>query len=305
MPLVVGPECLVEIGLTLPTMIAGLDRPTLAEWCRRVDAGPFSTLAVGERIAYPNSELLVTLSVAAALTERVRIMSTVVILPMHPAVEIAKQAATLDVVSGGRLVLGLGVGGRDEDYRALEARFDHRHQRLDDQVALMRRVWAGDPPFTDMAPVGPAPVQSGGPPLYSGALGPKAIARSAQWAEGICGFVLDPVGEDHRATFGRIESAWSAAGRVDPPRHVSSFWYSLGDGGQGRLSDYARGYLGIFGDEAATAMAALATAWSADRVLDGFGRLAEAGCDEVLLVPTSMDPDEVDQAAELVSAFNR
>ena len=295
----------MEIGLTLPSMIAGLDRATVVEWCRRVDAGPFSTLAIGERIAYPNTDLVVTLSVAAALTERVRLMTTVIILPMHPAVEIAKQAATLDVMSEGRLVLGLGVGGRDEDYRALEASFDRRHQRLDAQVALMRRVWAGEAPFPDMAPVGPAPVQAGGPPLYSGALGPKAIARSARWADGICGFVLDPIGDDHRATFERIEQAWSEAGRAERPRHVTSFWYALGEGAQARLSDYARGYLAIFGADAARAMAGLTTAWSAERVLDGLGRLADAGCDELQLVPTSADPDEVDRAAELVSAFNR
>ena len=294
----------MQIGLTLPSMIGGLDRTTLLEWCRRIDAGPFSTLAIGERIAYPNAELVVTLSMAAAVTERVRLMTTVVILPMHPAVEIAKQVATLDVVSEGRVVLGVGVGGRDEDYRAMEATFERRHQRLDDQVAVLRRVWSGAPPYADMAPVGPPPVQPGGPPLYSGALGPKAIARSAQWAEGICGFVLDPLGEDHWSTFGRIEQAWSDAGRTEAPRHVTSFWYALGEGGRDRLRDYARGYLGIFGDEAAGFMADLTTAWSADRVLDAFGRLADAGCDELLLVPTSADPDEVDRAAELVRAFS-
>jgi alkanesulfonate monooxygenase SsuD/methylene tetrahydromethanopterin reductase-like flavin-dependent oxidoreductase (luciferase family) len=298
----------VEVGLTLPSMIAGLDRAGVLEWCRRVDGGPFSTLAIGERIAYPNTELMVSLSVAAAVTERVRLMSTVIILPMHPAVEIAKQAATLDVLSDGRVVLGVGVGGRDEDYRALEATFDRRHQRLDEQVALMQRVWAGEPPFPDMAPVGPPPVQVGGPPLYSGALGPKAIARSARWAAGICGFVLDPLGEDHRATFGRIEDAWSAAGRTERPRHVTSFWYSTGEGpgagAQEHLRRYAEGYLGVFGAEAASMMAELTTAWSGERVVDAMGRLAEAGCDEQLLVPTSADPEEVDGAAELVAAFS-
>ena len=290
----------MEIGLTLPTMIAGVSRPETLEWCRRIDSGPFSTLALGERIAYPNQELFVTMAAAAALTERVRIMSTVVVLPMHPAVEVAKQAATLDVLSGGRLVLGLGVGGRDEDYRALEAPFDHRHQRLDDQVALMRKVWAGEPPFAAMAPVGPAPVQPGGPPLYSGALGPKAIARSAAWAEGICGFALDPIGEDHRATFDRIEAAWSEAGRAERPRHVSSFWYATGPDGPARLRAYAEGYLGIFGAEIAGAMAGLCSAWSADRLREAIDRFEQAGCDELLLVPTSAAPDEVDRLVDIL-----
>jgi len=157
----------VEIGLTLPTMISGVDRDATIEWCRRIDGAPFSTLALGERITFPNQELFTTLAAAAVLTERVRLMSTLVVLPMHPAIEVAKQAANIDVLSGGRLTLGVGVGGRDEDYRALEAPFDRRHQRLDEQVALMERVWAGEPPFDDLAPVGPPPVQAGGPPLYS------------------------------------------------------------------------------------------------------------------------------------------
>jgi alkanesulfonate monooxygenase SsuD/methylene tetrahydromethanopterin reductase-like flavin-dependent oxidoreductase (luciferase family) len=291
----------VQIGLTLPTMITGVDREVTLDWCRRIDAGPFSTLALGERIAYDNQELFVTMAAAAAVTERVRIMSTVVVLPMHSAVDVAKQAATLDVLSGGRVVLGVGVGGRDEDYRALGAPFDRRHERLDEQVAVMRRVWAGQSPFADVAPVGPAPVQAGGPPLYSGALGPKAIARSAQWADGVCGFSLDPLGEDHRGTFDRIDAAWQAAGRVDAPRQVSSFWYATGPDGPRRLQAYAEKYLGIFGADVARSMAELCSAWSGDRVREAIDRFEQAGCDELLLVPTSADPDEVDRLAELTS----
>jgi alkanesulfonate monooxygenase SsuD/methylene tetrahydromethanopterin reductase-like flavin-dependent oxidoreductase (luciferase family) len=290
----------VEIGLTLPTMISGVDRETTRAWCRRIDAAPFSTLALGERIAYPNQELFATLSAAAVLTERVRLMTTVVILPMHSAVEVAKAAATIDGLASGRLSLGVGVGGRDEDYRAMEAPYGRRHQRLDDQVAVMRRVWAGESPFEGVAPVGPAPVRPGGPPLYSGALGPKSIARSAHWAEGVAGFTLDPIGEDHRRTFDGIEQAWEAAGRVDPPRHVTSFWCSLGEDGAERLRAYAHRYLAIFGDELADAMADVCSASSAERVREAMGRLEDAGCDEVLLVPTTADPDEVDRLAELV-----
>jgi alkanesulfonate monooxygenase SsuD/methylene tetrahydromethanopterin reductase-like flavin-dependent oxidoreductase (luciferase family) len=283
----------MEIGLTLPTMIADLDRDTTVGWCRAIDDGPFSTLAIGERIAYPNQELFVTLSAAAALTERVRIMSTVVVLPMHAAVDVAKKAATLDVLSDGRFTLGVGVGGRDEDYRSLEAPFGRRHPRMDDQVATIRRVWAGRPPFPGLSPVGPPPVQPGGPPIYSGALGPKAIARSAHWAEGVCGFLLDPLGEDVEGTFRGIEAAWRDAGREERPRHVTSFWYALGDGGEDRLKAYARGYLGIFGDELAAAMAASCSAFGPSRLRDALARMEDAGCDELLLVPTSPSVDEI------------
>ena len=284
--------------MTLPTMIAGVDRATTLEWCRRIDAGPWSTLAIGERIAYPNQELWVTLSAAAALTGRPRIMSTVVVLPMHSAVDVAKKAATVDVLSGGRFVLGVGVGGRDEDFRSLERPFERRHQRMDDQVAVMRRVWAGESPFDGVNPVGPPPVQPGGPPLYSGALGPKSIARSAAWADGISGFLLDPLGEDAPGTFRLIERAWADAGRTEAPRHVTSFWYALGDGATDRLHAYARRYLGIFGTEIADAMARSCSAHSPGALRDAVARLTDAGCDELLLVPTTTDPDELERTLD-------
>jgi alkanesulfonate monooxygenase SsuD/methylene tetrahydromethanopterin reductase-like flavin-dependent oxidoreductase (luciferase family) len=291
----------MEIGMTLPSMVAGLDRTTILEWCRRIDDGPFSTLAVGERIAYPNVEMFTTLAAAAAVTERVALMTTIVVLPAHPAIEVAKMAATIDVISGGRLRLGIGIGGRGEDFQALERSDAARHQTLDDQVATMRRVWAGAAPVHGINPVGPPPVQPGGPPLYSGALGPKATARAAQWADGIAGFLLDPIGQDHVATFQTVEAAWKQAGRPERPRHVTSFWYSLADDGATQLSDYANRYLAIFGAEFGGAMADACTASSAAVVSDAIKRLEDAGCDELILVPTSADLDELDRLIDLIS----
>jgi alkanesulfonate monooxygenase SsuD/methylene tetrahydromethanopterin reductase-like flavin-dependent oxidoreductase (luciferase family) len=291
----------MEIGMTLPSMVAGLDRATILEWCRRIDDGPFSTLAVGERIAYPNIEMFTALAAAAAVTERVALMTTIVVLPAHPAIEVAKMAATIDVISGGRLRLGVGIGGRDEDFRALERSDAHRHQVLDDQVATMRRVWTGEPPVAGINPVGPLPVQPGGPPLYSGALGPKATARAAQWAAGVAGFLLDPISQDHAATFGTVNAAWEKAGRAEPPRHVTSFWYSVSDDGAIQLKDYASRYLAIFGEEFGGAMADACTASSAGVVTDAVKRLEDAGCDELILVPTSADLGELDRLIDLIA----
>jgi alkanesulfonate monooxygenase SsuD/methylene tetrahydromethanopterin reductase-like flavin-dependent oxidoreductase (luciferase family) len=291
----------MDIGMTLPSMVGGLDRAGLLEWCRRVDEGPWSTLAIGERIAYPNVELFTTLAAAAAVTERVQLMATVVVLPAHPAIEVAKMAATIDVIAAGRLVLGVGVGGRDEDYRALERSDARRHQTLDDQVAIMRRVWSGEPPVEGMHAVGPAPHQAGGPPLYSGALGPKSMARSARWASGVTGFLLDPLNEDVAGTFRHIEGAWTAAGRAEPPRHVTSFWYALGEDAPARLHAYARRYLGIFGDELAGAMADACSASSVAAIRTAIERLRDAGCHELILVPTTTDVRELDVLADAIA----
>src|SRR6185369_2667721 len=116
----------MQVGLHLPVMAPGLDRDGILEWSRRIDAWPFSTLAVGERINFPNPEAMVTLTAAAVATERVKLAFAVLVLPMHRHVLLAKQLATLDVLSRGRLSVGVGVGGRDEDYRVVGAVWDHR-----------------------------------------------------------------------------------------------------------------------------------------------------------------------------------
>src|SRR5262245_33792317 len=148
--------------MTLPTMVPGLGRDDVLAWCERIDAGSFATLAAGERITFPNQECLVMLSAAAALTRRVRIFATVFVLPMHDPVWLAKQVATLDGLSGGRCVLGVGAGAREEDYRSVGARFAGRHARMAEAVASMRRIWQGEPAFVGAQPVGPAPGQARG-----------------------------------------------------------------------------------------------------------------------------------------------
>lgn len=292
----------MKVGIALPSMVAGLDRAVLLEWMRGVDEGPFSVLGVGERVAYPNQEMMVTLGAAAAVTERVALEATVSVTPMHSAVHVAKQAATIDVLSGGRFVLGVGVGGRDEDYRALGAPFTHRHARLDEQVAVMRRVWAGDAPFEGVHPVGPAPVRAGGPVLLAGAMGPKSMARAARWADGLAGFDLGPDPAAIDASFRAFEQAWADGGRPGRPFLQTSFWFALGSDAAQRLPEYAHRYLSIFGDGVARALAAGCVAHSAGGVRDLLAAIEQTGCDEVILVATTSDPADLSRAADLVAA---
>ena len=276
--------------MTLPTMASGMDRRLLNEWCAAIDDGPYRTLAIGERIAFDNLEMHTALSYAAARTERVRIAPTLVILPMHPVALMTKKLATLDVVSGGRVDVVVGVGGRDQDYRCAERGFERRHQTLDDQVAELRRLWAGGAAHAGAPAVGPAPVQEGGPPIYASAMGPKSTARAARWADGNMGFTLAPNTDDHAAAFAGVRAAWADAGRTEAPRLSTSFWYSLDADAATVLHDYAYRYLEVFGADAAEMMATMTTAAGLDAVADGLARLEAAGCDEVYLVPTTTDP---------------
>jgi alkanesulfonate monooxygenase SsuD/methylene tetrahydromethanopterin reductase-like flavin-dependent oxidoreductase (luciferase family) len=288
----------MDIGLTLPSFVRGTDRATIVEWCRRIDDGPFSSLAVGERIAYWSHDLVTTLAFAAAATERVRLESTVVVLPSHEPVRLAKQAATIDVLSGGRLTLGVGVGAREQDYLAVGAPFTRRFARLDEQVAIMRAVWAGEIVVEGLPPIGPEPVQRGGPPLWTAAMGPKSLARSARWANGLAGYDIapDPVGVDRQ--FRAAEAAWRDAGRTTAPTLTTSTWFALGDGARDRLFSYASEYLSTFGDKAANAMAGLTRMHDPGAIREVVAALAEVGCDEFVFVPTTADVAEIDRLLE-------
>jgi alkanesulfonate monooxygenase SsuD/methylene tetrahydromethanopterin reductase-like flavin-dependent oxidoreductase (luciferase family) len=284
----------MDLAMTLPTMLPHGRREVLA-WCEGVDAGPWSSLAVPERVTYTSHAWLVQLSAAAALTERVRLWTTIVILPAHDAVQTAKDLASVDRLSDGRLTVGVGVGGRDHDYRAIGADTGRRWQRMDEQVATMRRIWAGEPPFEGADPVGPPPVQPGGPPVVAGVMGPKALARAAHWAAGVDDgstvMGVDPASAE--GVVARIRGAWRDAGRADEPHISASLWYALGEGAEERLRGYAYDYMRIFGEDLARGVASMMATHTPDAVRDAVDVLAAAGCDELFLVPTTVDPDEL------------
>ena len=285
--------------MTLPTMLPH-GRAEAVAWCRGVDEGPWASLAVPERITYTSHSWTVQLAAAAALTERVRLWTTVVVLPAHPAVQVAKDLASVDRLSGGRLTVGVGVGGREHDYRAVGSPFTRRWQRMDDAVAAMRSVWAGDPPFPGADPVGPPPLQAGGPPLVAGVMGPKAMARAARWAVGVDdGSTVTGVSRDAVAALvERVRAAWRNAGRTEAPHVSASLWYALGDGAADRLRRYTYEYMRIFGDEIAAAMADACTASSPASLREAVTAAADAGCDELFLVPTTADATELDRTRD-------
>jgi alkanesulfonate monooxygenase SsuD/methylene tetrahydromethanopterin reductase-like flavin-dependent oxidoreductase (luciferase family) len=289
--------------MNLPVMVPGLDRDTILEWSRRIDAGPYSSVAAGERITFPNPELMVTIAAAAAVTERVRLALTVLVLPLHSPVLMAKQIATLDVISGGRVTLGVGIGARIEDYRAAGAVFDTRRmKRMEEQIALMRRVWAGENVVEGaLRPVEPLPLQPGGPELLAGALAPDSIRRAARWADGICGFSFGPSTEEVAFAYDTARKAWRDAGCERAPRLVMSFWFALGPQAREQLDTYLIRYLGFLGEDAAKAMAPTVRSTTPAALREAARMLADLGTDEVILVPTTSDPDEINRVADILA----
>lgn len=293
----------MKIGICLPYMKAGLTRENYLDWFRAVDEGPFHSLSCGERVHGPTYDMRVLLAAAAAVTKRVEITPTLYVLPMHSAVRVAKEVATLDIVSGGRVKkIALGYGGREKDYEAVDARFQGRYGRMDRQVGKMRKVWNGEEVIEKAGPIGPPPTQPGGPQLLAGAMGPKSIERCAQWADGLYAWSGNGEQEELARTFAMADAAWERAGRTQPPYRLGGFWYTLAQDGQQKLHDYVYEYLSIAGNEIATMMAQSVHRSSADAIAAALDNAEAAGCEEVFMVPATAELIEIERLSELILA---
>jgi alkanesulfonate monooxygenase SsuD/methylene tetrahydromethanopterin reductase-like flavin-dependent oxidoreductase (luciferase family) len=293
--------------MTMPVMEPNLDAATLNAWARVIDDGPFSSLCWGERIAFDNPESLTLMGALAAWTDRVRLVTTVVVPQLHDPVMLAKSLATGDMLSSGRLTVGLGVGGRQEDYHAVGADPATQTMRgMADCVAVMKRVWAGEQITESVVPVGPPPLQAGGPPLLVGTLGPKTVRSAAAWADGLAGMTLDLDVDRENELFDVARAAWAAAGKPKP-HLATSFWFAIGDGAGPReqVREHLCRYMNWIPIEYVDAMAPT-TGWAGtdDELLEVLRRFQAIGTDEVHLIPTSSNIDQLRRVADVVEDFN-
>jgi alkanesulfonate monooxygenase SsuD/methylene tetrahydromethanopterin reductase-like flavin-dependent oxidoreductase (luciferase family) len=293
--------------MTMPVMEPDLDAATLKAWAYLIDDGPFSSLCWGERIAFGNPECLTLLGALAAWTDRVRLVTTVVVPQLHNPVMLAKQLSTGDMLSGGRLTVGLGVGGRHEDYHGVGADTATQTMRgLADSVAVMKRVWAGEKITDSVVPVGPPPVQVDGPELLVGTMGPKTVRSAAVWADGLAGTTLDLDVDKQSELFDVARQAWAQAAKPRP-HLATSFWFAIGDDAQearAQIHRHLLHYMNWIPAQVVDAMAPV-TGWSGngDDLLAVLQRFSDIGADEVHLIPTSSDIDQVRRVAEVVTEF--
>lgn len=287
--------------MTLPVMEPDLAASTLESWSRYVDDAPFSSLCFGERMAFDNPDALTLLGAVAAWTSRVRLATTVLVPQLHHPVQLAKAIATGDVLSEGRLSVGVGVGGREEDYRAAGAELSARTmQGMADRVATMRRVWAGDKVVDAVRPVGPPPVQAGGPEVLVGTLGHKTVRHASTWADGIAGMTLDVDRSGVAALFDTARSSWADAGRP-APRLTTSFWFAVGDEPRAQIHQHLRHYMDWLPVDLVDALATTAGfAGTPGELRDVLRRFEDIGTAEVQLIPTSKDLSQVERIAELL-----
>jgi alkanesulfonate monooxygenase SsuD/methylene tetrahydromethanopterin reductase-like flavin-dependent oxidoreductase (luciferase family) len=278
----------LKVGIGLPNTVPGTDGAQMREWAIRAEQAGFSTLGTIDRIVYPNHEPLIALAYAAAVTERIGLLTSILLAPLRTNTPLlAKQAASLDVLSGGRLILGLAVGGREDDYEASGVDFHERGALFDRQLDEMARIWSGDE-------IGPKPAE-GRPEVVIGGGADVAFRRAAQHA----GYMMGG-GPPERfpGEVEKLEKAWKEAGREGEPRKLALGYFGLGDGARDQVHGYITDYYAFLGDYAEQMAAGIPA--EADAVKERVAAFEQAGCDEFILFPTSHDPAQVALLADAV-----
>jgi probable F420-dependent oxidoreductase len=212
----------MKLGLHALGIGAGADRAVIAEVSAAAERHGFATLWSGEHVVmvdrsasrYPYSadgqiavpaqadwiDPMIGLAFAAAATSTIGIATGVLLLPEHNAVHLAKQAATLDTLSGGRFTLGIGIGWSREEFDALGVPFERRGARTAEYVAAMRTLWRDDVASFegefvgfDSVRVNPKPLRNRRIPIVVGGNSDAALRRAAAWGDGWYGFNVDDV----------------------------------------------------------------------------------------------------------------
>ena len=281
----------MRVGIGLPTTVPGGTGSVVVEWARVAEAAGFASVGVLDRVVYPSLDPMTSLAGAAAVTDRVRLVTMVVIGPIRSTALLAKQAASVDQLSNGRLVLGLSIGARPDDYTVTGSDHRHRGDRLARQLVELRDDW-------ESARTPPAAVRPGGPPLLVGGLSGEAFARMGRSGDGYVHGGGPP--RAFASAVARAMAAWRDFERPGVPQMWGQGYFALGDDaaierGRQYLLDYYA-FTGPFAEKVAAA-----NLTSPRAVLDFVRGYEEAGCDELVLLPTVSDPDQVERLADALA----
>jgi alkanesulfonate monooxygenase SsuD/methylene tetrahydromethanopterin reductase-like flavin-dependent oxidoreductase (luciferase family) len=284
----------MEVGIGLPNAVSGTTRRHLLDWARAAEGAEFSSLGTIDRIVYPNYEPLIALAAAGAVTERIRLATTVMLGPLRMnAALVAKQMLSLDAVAGGgRAVLGIGLGGREDDYRVSGVSLHTRGAWQDRALAQIRRIFDGED--GEEARIGPRSIGSR-PTLIVGGMVDASFRRAAQYGDG---WIMGggPPDQLSGATE-KLNAAWKSEGRSGEPRKMALAYFSLGDEAEQNAERYLRDYYGFLGEEL-SGMIAQSAAKDADTVRAYVSAFESRGCDELIIFPCSNDARQVGLLAE-------
>ncbi len=284
----------MRVGVGLPAGVPGTGGQLVLSWARLADEGPFSCLGVVDRLLYDSYEPLTSLAAAAAITHRVKLVTMIVIGPLHNTVQLARTAATVDTLSLGRLVLGLAVGARQDDYEAAHIEYHGRGQRLTEQLATLRTLW-------EEHRTGPHAARPDGPPLLLGGQSDAVFARVARYADGYVHGGGPPRAFARAAD--KACAAWSDARRPGKPQLWGQGYFALGEQAIEPGRAYLRDYYAFTGPFAERIVAGLLTSPQAiAQFLRGY---EEAGCDELVLLPTVPAIEQLKQLGQVLKELGK
>jgi alkanesulfonate monooxygenase SsuD/methylene tetrahydromethanopterin reductase-like flavin-dependent oxidoreductase (luciferase family) len=284
----------MDLGIGLPNTVPGTTGDQLTDWARAAEDAGFSSLGTIDRIVFPNYEPVVALSAAAAVTNRIKLVTDVMLGPLrgNPAI-IAKQFLSLDALAGGdRAVLGIGVGGREDDYEVSGLDMSTRGKWLDDALAKIRAIWNADGDL--QSKVGPRP-SGKGPSLMVGGYIQKTFERAAKYGDGWTQGGSGP--SQFGADLSNLDDAWKKAGREGQPRTLALGYFSLGPNAQADVETYVNAYYAWLGEDAVQGIISGAPkdAVSVKALMKAY---EEWNCDELILFPCTSDPQQVTLLAE-------
>ena len=288
----------MRIALGLPSRVAAASGEMMLEWATRAEQGPFSSLVVTDRVVSQALEPFSVLAMAAGATKRIRLMTSVVIGPTRETTLLARQAATIDVLSGGRLTLGLGIGVRDNDYIATGFDFHRRGRRAEEQLPTLRRLWAGESLSDKVGAIGPTSPRASGPEMLIGGYVPAIVERIAKWGDGY----MAPGGGEPEAMvkmWQQILQAWKDNGRSGQPRWVGATYFALGPKAVDHATAYINANYGYNPDLAARRLRTLPA--SKEAVETAIRRQADMGVDEFIMRPCAENLDQMDLLAEVAA----
>lgn len=283
----------MRTGIGLPATVPGVERGQLLDWARAAEERGFAVLGALDRLIYPNWDPLVALAAAAAVTERIELATAIAISPYRRTAVFAKQAASLDQLSGGRLLLGLGLGSREDDYEAAGVPENRSGDHFERQIEEMRRIWGGEK-LGFAGGIGPQPVGPDGVTVIVGGGVRASFERAARVGQGwIMG---GGAPERFREAAQAVREAWGREGRDGEPRLMALAYFALGDDARERADSYIHDYYAIAGEELAGQIAS-SVAVSDEMVQQYLAAFEEAGCHDLILFPCSADPRQVELLA--------
>ena len=294
-----------ELGLCLPNHLPQLEPTTIPEFARKAEALGFAALWTIDRMVYDNLEPLTTLAAAASVTSKVRLGTSVMLLPLRDPVMTAKIIASLDVLSGGRVTLGVGIGSRPDDFAATRVPFNERGARVVDAIELMKKLWSGKPVThkgrfyqVENLAIGPAPIQRPHPPVWMGGSNPKALERVGRLADG---YIAGSVGaEGFKKNWGLVQDAARRAGRDPGAIAKAALVHTCVDQDKERAVRATTAAITRYYGRLLFDIENVLAVGPPDHCANRLREYYEAGADHLIVVPVTTDPGMLDLFAQKV-----